>query len=38
MFIQDNLLEEFVKVYMRPKRILMLLDMGFEAEELDDIM
>ena len=37
-FIQENLLEEFVKVYMRPKRIIMLLDMGYSTEELDDIM
>ena len=37
-FIQENLLEELVKVYMRPKRIIMLLDMGYSTEELDDIM
>jgi hypothetical protein len=37
-FIQTNLLEEVVKVYMHPKRIMMLLNMGYSAEELDDIM
>jgi hypothetical protein len=38
MYIQDNFLEEFVKMYMRPTRIIMLLDMGYSTEELDDIM
>ena len=37
-YIQDNFLEEFVKMYMRPTRIIMLLDMGYSTEELDDIM
>ena len=37
-FIQENILEELVKAYMHPKRIVMLLDMGYEIEELDDIM
>ena len=37
-FIQENILEELVKTYMHPKRIVMLLDMGYEIEELDDIM
>jgi len=27
-----------VKAYMHPKRIVMLLDMGYEIEELDEIM
>ena len=37
-FIQENILEELVKAYMHPNRIVMLLDMGYEIEELDDIM
>ena len=37
-FIQENILEELVKAYMHPKRIVMLLDMGYQIEELDDIM
>ena len=37
-FIQENILEELVKAYMHPKRIVMLLDMGYEIEELDNIM
>jgi hypothetical protein len=37
-FIQENILEELVKAYMHPKRIVMLLDMGYEIEELDEIM
>jgi hypothetical protein len=37
-FVQDNLFEELVKVYMSPKRVLMLLELGYSAEELDDIM
>ena len=37
-FIQENILEELVKAYMHPKRVVMLLDMGYEIEELDDIM
>ena len=37
-FIQDNILEGLVKAYMHPNRIVMLLDMGYEIEELDDIM
>ena len=37
-FIQENILEELVKAYMHPNRIVMLLDIGYEIEELDDIM
>jgi hypothetical protein len=37
-YIQKNILEELVKVYMRPNRIIMLLNMGYKIEELDDIM
>jgi hypothetical protein len=37
-FVQCNLFEEFVKVYMHPKRIIKLLEMGYSIDELDDIM
>jgi hypothetical protein len=37
-FIQENVFEELVKVYMRPKRIIKLLELGFSAEELDEVM
>ena len=38
MFVQENLLEDFVKVYMHPKRINKLLEMGYSIDELDDIL
>jgi hypothetical protein len=37
-FVQANIFEELVKVYMHPKRIEMLLELGYDIEELDDIM
>ena len=37
-FVQEELLEEFVKVYMHPKRIELLLNLGYSIDELDDIM
>jgi hypothetical protein len=37
-FVQDNIFEELVKVYMHPKRIAMLLELGYDIEDLDDIM
>ena len=38
-FVQENLLEEFVKYYMRPKRIIMMLEtMGIDADQLDDYL
>ena len=37
-FVQDRFFEEFVKVYMHPKRIQKLLDMGYEIDELDEVL
>ena len=37
-FVQDNLLEEFVKAYMHPNRIKKLLDMGYSINDLDNIL
>ena len=37
-FVQENLFEEFVKAYMHPNRIQKLLDMGYNIDELDDIL
>ena len=37
-FVQDNLLEEFVKAYMHPNRIKKLLDMGYSIDDLDNIL
>ena len=37
-FVQDNLLEEFVKAYMHPNRIKKLLDMGNSIDDLDNIL
>ena len=37
-FVQEHLLEEFVKIYMHPNRIQKLLDMGYSIDELDDIL
>ena len=38
LFVQENLFEEFVKVYMHPKRIQKLLDMGYSIDELDNVL
>ena len=38
-FVQDNLLEEFVKYYMRPERIIMILEtMNIDADQLDEYL
>lgn len=37
-FVQTHLLEEFVKSYMHPKRIMKLLELGYDIHDLDDIM
>lgn len=37
-FVKENVLEEVVKAYMHPKRINMLLNMGYSIDELDAIM
>ena len=37
-FVQEHLFEEFVKAYMHPNRIQKLLDMGYNIDELDDIL
>jgi len=34
--VQENLFEELVKVYMHPKRMNKLLDMGYSIEEIVD--
>ena len=31
-------MEEFVKAYMPPNRIVMLLNMGYNPDELDNIL
>jgi 6-phosphogluconate dehydrogenase len=38
LFVQTYLLEEFIKAYMHPKRIVMLLNMGYNPDELDNIL
>ena len=38
LFVQENLFEEFVKVYMHPNRIQKLLDMGYSIDHLDDLL
>jgi len=35
-FVQENLFEEFVKVYMHPKRMNKLLEMGYSIEVIVD--
>ena len=37
-FVQEHLLEEFVKAYMHPNRIMKLLNMGYSIDELDEIL
>jgi hypothetical protein len=37
-FVQENLFEEFVKIYMHPIRIKKLLDMGYSLDEIDDLL
>ena len=38
-FVQENLLEEFVKYYMRPKRIINILEtMNIEPVQLDEYL
>ena len=37
-FVQKNLFEEFVKVYMHPNRVQQLLDIGYSFDELDDLL
>ena len=37
-FVKQHLFEEFVKVYMHPNRITMLLNMGYSIDDLDNIL
>ena len=37
-FVQENLFEELVKIYMHPNRIQKLLNMGYSIDELDDLL
>ena len=38
-FVQENLLEEFVKCYMRPSRIIMILEtMDINPDQLDEYL
>lgn len=38
IFIQENIWEELVKKYMHPNRINMLLEMGYELDDIDNIL
>ena len=37
-FIQENVFEELVKIAMHPKRIEKYLDMGYNIDDLDDLL
>ena len=37
-FVQTFLLEEFIKVYMQPTRIIKMLELGYTIDELEHIL